>query len=519
MSYSQEKQIDLREIWQVVVKRKWLLIIPFILVIGISYGGSYLMALKYESSVVILTSRSTIVTSDIARMIPGEFTNTRMSDRQVSRMMNEIAGQVTSGVNLAKVVTQLGLDESEEMMKKAAELQKDFPNIPPQELVYRALIDELRSKLNVFFISENMIRITAQNADPIMARDIAQTLAEVYREEKLKHDLLEVRSKLAFSNTQAQIYKKELEDKEEDLADFKRNYQKSAIDRGMTTQDNLKDIEAELDRTRVTDKVETNDRLSFLETQLSSMGVDPADIKTPAEISVQKRLLLDGTTRLTELMEKYTWRDAKVTNQRRTVEVRIDTINAMIDSLVNNEYAGLAGETIDLISEYLSIRIELEYLIHKENRLNRSKENIKNSFSSGPDADIQLAKLEKAVERAKSLYDKFYESYTGSQLAMEIYREDAENRYKILEPAYVPLAPFYPNRMKITIMGLALGLLLGIGAMILAEVTDSSIKKIENIESLLNVKVLGTIPKIEFRTASGRKVPAEKKTMVGSSKT
>ncbi len=517
MSYSQEKQVDLREIWQVVAKRKWLLIIPFILIIGISYGGSYLMTPKYESAVVILTSRSTIVTSDIARMIPGEYTNVRMSDRQVVQMMNENAGLVTSGVNLAKVVTQLGLDESEEMMKKAAELQKEFPNIPPQELIYRALMDDLRSRLHVF-PSQNMIKITAQSADPIMARDIAQTLAEVYREEKLRQDLLEVRSKLEFSNTQAQIYKKELEDKEEELADFKRNYQKSAIDRGMITQDNLKDIEAELDRTRVTDKVETNDRLSFLETQLSSMGVDPADIKTPPEISMQKRLLLDGTTRLAELMEKYTWRDSKVTNQRRTVEGHLDTINAMIDSLVNTEYAGLADETIDLIAQYLSTRIKLEYLIHKENRLNSSKENIKNSFSTGPDADIQLAKLEKAVERAKSLYDKFYESYTGSQLAMEIYREDAENRYKILEPAFVPLAPFYPNRMKITIMGLALGLLLGIGAMILAEVTDNSIKKIENIESLLNVKVLGTIPKIEFRTASGRKVPTEKR-MVGSNKT
>ena len=144
-------------------------------------------------------------------------------------------------------------------------------------------------------------------------------------------------------------------------------------------------------------------------------------------------------------------------------------------------------------------------------------QDIKTSFSTGPDADIQLSTLEKEVERAKAWYDNFLTSYTGSQLAMEVFREEAESRYKILEPAYVPLAPFWPNRMKITLMGVALGLLLGVGAMILAEVTDNSIKKIESIESNFNLKVLGTIPKIDFKKApaNNKKVPVEKN-MVGS---
>jgi uncharacterized protein involved in exopolysaccharide biosynthesis len=512
----QERQINLREIWQVVVKRKWLLILPLLLVIAISYAGSYMMSPKYESSAVILTTQSNLVSGELARVIPGDYGNNyRKSDRQISREMNETRGLVTSGIHLAKLISRLNLDEDPEILQKAAEMRENVPNVSAEELIYRALIEDLRNRISVGFISENMIRISAQHQDPIMARDLAQTLAEVYVDEKLQADLLAVRKNLEFSNTQAQIYKKELQEKEEELAEFKRNYQKSTIDRGLTTQENLKDIESELDRIKLVDKVEANDRINFLEEQLSSKGIDPADVKTPPELDVKKRILLDRTTNLAELMEKYTWRDPKVNMHRRMVDASIDSIENMIDSITANKYEGLSQENIDLISDYLFTEIELDYYIHKQNRLERSKENIKTSFSTGPDAEIQLATLEKEVNRAKEWYDNFLENYTGSQLAMEVYREEAENRYKIIEPAFVPLSPFYPDRIKITVMGCALGLLLGIGAVILAEVTDNSIKKIETVEDILGIKVLGTIPKIEFKSgplaSDKEKAPPNKK--------
>jgi len=498
MHITQEKQIDLREIWQVITKRKWLLILPFVIVLGISYFGSYLMKPKFESSVVILTSRNQIVTGELARIIPGEWQG-NLTDRQVQRRMQEIKGLVTSGVNMVKLVTQLRLDEDPAMLRKAADLQERFPNVPQKELIYRALIDELRKKINVDFISENLIRIAAQNEKAIMARNIAQTLAEGYREEQLRAELLQVRSRLEFSNTQAQIYKKDWEEKEAALAEFKRDYQKFTIDRGLTTEENLRDLESELDRTRLRDKAEVNDRLADLETRLSAQGIDPANIIAPTEIQPMQLLLEERTSQLAQLMEKYTWRDPKVNSQNQTVAATLDTIRLKIEETTAAKYANLSSENRQLIADYIFSRAELQHYIHKESQLQRSKDDIKNRFTTGPNADIQLSKLEKDAERAKQLYDDFLESYTGSQLAMEIYREDAENRYKIIEPAYVPLAPYWPNRLKITILGCALGLLLGIGALILAEVTDNSIKKIETIEKLFNIKVLGTIPRIESR--------------------
>ncbi|MBD3382595.1 MAG: hypothetical protein GF404_10415 [candidate division Zixibacteria bacterium] len=520
MNQLHEKSINLREIWQVIAKRKWLLILPFILIVGISYGGSYLISPKYQSSVVIRMSSSKIITGDIARIIPGQYERGYVTERQFRRKLNEMRSEVTSDLNLAKLITQLGLDQDEEILKKAAEKQKSFPNFKLQDLAYRILIEDLRSRIGVNFISENILQIGAESEDPLKARDIAQTLAEVYRDERLKSDLLDVRSRLEFANTQAQIYKKELEEKEEELAEFKKNYQKSAIDRGLTTQENLRDIESELDRVRRTDLVEVNDRLNFIEDQLAKFALKPEDIKTSDQLEVLKRLLLDRTSQLANLMERYTWQDPKVQSQKRDVDNTLDSIESVADNYVTDEYSAQSTEAQELIEDYIVAKATLDYLRHKEIQLASSKEGIKNSFSTGPDAAIQLEKMEKEVARAKMLYDQFLESYTGSQLAMEVYREEAENRYKIIEPAFVPLKPYWPNRLKITLMGCALGLLLGTGAVILAEVTDNSVKKIENIENQLGLKVLGTIPKIEFKSAQSPKKTAITKSkeskMVGS---
>ncbi len=516
-TYLQERQIDLREFWQVISRRKWLLILPLLLITGVSYAGSHLMSPLYKSSAVILTSQSSLISGELARMIPGKFgDNYRKNERQINREMNETRGLVTSGVNLTKMISRLGLDDDPGVLQNAVELKSNVPDVPASELVYRALIEDLRKHIEVSFISENMIRITAEHHDPIMARDLAQTIAEVYVDEKMRADLLAVRRNLEFSNTQAQIYKKELREKEEKLAEFKSNYQKLTIDRGLTTRENLKDIESELDRIKLVDKVEANDRLNFLENQLISRGIDPADIKTTPELDIKRRILMERTTNLAELMEKYTWRDPKVNLQRRSIDVSIDSIAIMIDSITVGRYDSMNQENLELISNYMLTEIQLDYYIHKQNRLERSKENIKTSFSTGPDAEIQLATLEKEVDRAKAWYDNFLENYTGSQLAMEVYREEAENRYKIIEPAFVPIYPFYPDRLKITLMGLALGLLMGVGAVILAEMTDYSVKRAETVEDKMGIKVLGTVPKIEFKSGpirSSKEVATDKITI------
>ena len=59
------------------------------------------------------------------------------------------------------------------------------------------------------------------------------------------------------------------------------------------------------------------------------------------------------------------------------------------------------------------------------------------------------------------------------------------------------MAPFWPDKRKIILMGFVLGLVLGGGFVLLLEVLDNSFKRIEEVEDILGLPVLATIPKID----------------------
>ncbi|MCX6825840.1 MAG: capsular biosynthesis protein, partial [candidate division Zixibacteria bacterium] len=78
----------------------------------------------------------------------------------------------------------------------------------------------------------------------------------------------------------------------------------------------------------------------------------------------------------------------------------------------------------------------------------------------------------------------------------------------VIEPAKIPLTPVRPNRLKIFVVGIVLGLMLGAGAVLLAELLDNSIKNVEDVKEYLDYEILGVIPQI----ASLKKaVPLQKK--------
>jgi polysaccharide biosynthesis transport protein len=108
--------------------------------------------------------------------------------------------------------------------------------------------------------------------------------------------------------------------------------------------------------------------------------------------------------------------------------------------------------------------------------------------------------LQNKVDGKRSIYEKWQTQSTGVSIQQATTSAEANTKYQILEPATIPLEPSSPNRVKITLMGLGLGLLLGVCAMIMAEVVDHSIKSIEDVEELLGMEVVGTIPRIEDET-------------------
>jgi capsular polysaccharide biosynthesis protein len=146
---------------------------------------------------------------------------------------------------------------------------------------------------------------------------------------------------------------------------------------------------------------------------------------------------------------------------------------------------------------------ELAYLTHQENFLrgkdrvlSEATSEIKGIISDQPYYDQMVKRLEEKVDEKKREYRNWQDEAQRQKIGRATKEAQAETKYTILEPATIPLTPSSPERKKIGAIGLLLGLFIGVSAVVLIEMNDQSVTTIEDIERLLGLEVVGTIPNL-----------------------
>ena len=134
--------MQLKDYFQIIAKRGWMIVVAIVITVASALVFSRIQTPEYRSTIYLNVWP--------ARLDWG-------LQQTIKGLMRNYAGQITSRDTSARVVGRLQLD-----------------------ITY----DELRSKLTVAPVEEDfLLRIDADDYDPLIARDIAQTTAEVFVED------------------------------------------------------------------------------------------------------------------------------------------------------------------------------------------------------------------------------------------------------------------------------------------------------------------------------------------------
>jgi len=115
---------------------------------------------------------------------------------------------------------------------------------------------------------------------------------------------------------------------------------------------------------------------------------------------------------------------------------------------------------------------------------------------------IQTTAREKAgYENLKQEYNLAKDAYSRAMAQLEQARmAQSLNQEKqfltLIDKPVIPTIPFKPNRILIVIGGLVSGIVLGIAVALTVDHFDHRIKTVYDIETYLNVPVLGSIPSV-----------------------
>ncbi len=118
------------------------------------------------------------------------------------------------------------------------------------------------------------------------------------------------------------------------------------------------------------------------------------------------------------------------------------------------------------------------------------------------DTEMRLAQLERALEEQKSQLHKYSDSRDQARIDEALEMGKISN-ISVVQAASYPVKPIRPKVLLNLAMGLFLGVLGGIGLAFLAEHLDHTLKRVEDVETTLDLPVLAALPHIEAANGTG----------------
>ncbi|MDD5644136.1 MAG: polysaccharide biosynthesis tyrosine autokinase [bacterium] len=325
------------------------------------------------------------------------------------------------------------------------------------------------------FRGTDIIEIAFEDYDQEKVAVIANTIAGVFRDERLR--LMKEKVEEGLDNLSASLSKslQELVETDKELEEAKKRtglayYQGVSIDKQKLTEYNDAYIQAQMEA--VLKKTEIDELMKLSpEEQLYTLSVG---VKSNAShnLTVLKQRLAEAKVERSVLLEDYGNKHPLVLQAKSKIEEIEDNIAKEIQGIING-----------LKTEYEVARVRAE-------ELHNVLENVKKEDQVLDEKQLEVVKLVREVETNREVYMTL-----KKQLNEEIIAKALPVSYvEIVEPAVRPVIPSKPRKALNIALGLVFGLVLGTGFAYFMEYLDTSIKTVDDIEEFLGLPILGVIP-------------------------
>lgn len=391
------------------------------------------------------------------------------------RDIERIRQTLTSAVNLEKVVrgTRLGdtIQSPKQMEAAVAGLGKNVSVVAQQDNLF-----EITATANYGSFSD------AENAQ--LAREVAQKLIDIFREENLSGDRGDMVETLTFVNQQLRAREKELETAEQRRTTFEAQHPEmvlggaAAAQRMESSRTQLRDLEADLSAA-----------------QSSLAAIDGQLAGTPRAIpgggaGGAAGALAAAQTELSGLKAR------GLTDNHPDVIVARNQI-AALRSQAAQEAANGGGMPNPAYSSLQSIRAErlanVQALTSRKAALQSDLASLTASAIQDPELATEAQRINRDYDVLRQQYDKLLQDREELRLRGEVKTEREAVKFQVVDPPTTPRKPVAPNRPLLLVGVLIAGLVGGCaGAFALGKIR-SVFATAAGLERATGLPVLGAI--------------------------
>jgi tyrosine-protein kinase Etk/Wzc len=265
-------------------------------------------------------------------------------------------------------------------------------------------------------------------------------------------------------------------------------------------------------------RAEDNQQNFVRENKTYDIKSEVGDIKARLEQQQEERLKLEQRVKLLADVSTIMARDQLTRNDDETVSDNIPGLAAIEDATLINllndlDYQQralrltLKSQTDKTVAVQLkeaniretrdALRRQLQQdqqlLQNQLTRLNQRDAELNAQLMAMPEKATQLDRLRRPLD----LYATAYQTLINKKLDFNIARSGTTADFQILSPASPPSEPISPVRMLVYAVGMAGGLVLGLGLIAIRYLMHNTVTSINELERNAKASVLGVIPTYE----------------------
>lgn len=375
-----------------------------------------------------------------------------------------------------RVVRDLRLDE-DPRFHHAAGAGREGRTADDDLAVLAAIANRVRSGLSVEpDRGTQLVRLTYRSSDPEVAARLANGFAETYIEWGIETQSGRVGQASDFLGEQIDTLKQEVADRERQVQLL--SQQEEALtfnpDSNVTAQ-RLQSLNEQF--------IEAKRRRIEKEARFKELEAEPD--RTVADLGSGGTL--DSVLREQLRLEREY--ETKLKTYKPDWPAMIE-LNAEIDK-GRQHLEGLMSREADRIRQ--SAQAEYQAALRQERSLEQEIEELKRQMLDNSSVAVQYNNLQVEISTRRELLDELLRRQSETEVALRI-QSNRESNVRVVDKALVPAAPYHPSLRRMASMGLAAGLLLGLGGALLLEFLDRTLKNADEVERWLGLPVLGVIP-------------------------
>jgi uncharacterized protein involved in exopolysaccharide biosynthesis len=464
--------INLRDYWRIIRKRRMIVILSAVFFTIASFLFS------------LINTPEPLYTATSAVKV-----------EQATDLTTLLLGTV-SWTSWDNVATQAVIITSFPVFEESARQMGLIPeNVPSGQIrstrKYLQVVNGLKSKIATEQEGNtNIINITATSPNATEAALLANTVAEVYRQNNVNERNKKVRETREFIEKQLGVVESRLQQAEKNLRSYEQSTKLVAIDAQTTA---------------------VIDRLVSLENEVAELQQKRLEAKRQLGLLQQ---FLDGKQSVSQeafYVENPSPQLAKLTAKFRDLSLRREVL---LNDYTEEHPAvdSVDAELFNVLSEMdKELRSMLATMESRLRDLSKRLEAARDQAMAIPDSVLILARLRRDVEVNGDLLAQL----KGKYQEVMIQESGLIEEVKVIKPALEPSHPINrPKTLLNTVTGGIIGLVVGLVLALIVETMDTSLGTIEDVEEILGIPVLGVIPSIE-EFAVGEKGEDDAKTKVG----